>query len=85
MCVVNMSFEVPDARHIDIEALKKQVNNYVGYLLAVPGIVWQEDEDKDAVSTELLDRLQIARNEIQNGHCVKCCNPEELNAFLDSL
>lgn len=54
MCTVNMSFEVPDARRIDIEAL-------------------------------LFDRLLAARNEIQNGFCVKCSNPEELNAFLDSL
>ena len=28
MCTFNMTFEVPESKHIDIDALKKKINAY---------------------------------------------------------
>lgn len=83
MCTVNMTFEVPESKHIDIEALKQQVNNFVNYLITVPGIVWKESEEE--VSAELLDRLEKARQEVRDGNCTTLRSKEEINAFFESL
>lgn len=88
MCTVNMTFEVPETKHIDIEALKAQVRNYVGYLISVPGIVWHEDEANDAeheISPELLGRLENARQEIRKGNCYVMNSKEDINAFFTEL
>ncbi len=87
MCTVNMTFEVPESKHIDIEALKKQVSNYVGYLISVPGIVWQEEKEEEGweASPELLERLEKARQEIREGNCTTLRSKEEINAFFESL
>ena len=83
MCTVNMTFEVPESKHIDIEALKQQVNNFVNYLITVPGIVWKESEEE--VSAELLDHLEKARQEVRDGNCTTLRSKEEINAFFESL
>ena len=83
MCTVNMTFEVPESKHIDIEALKQQVNNFVNYLITVPGIVWKESEEE--VPAELLDRLEKARQEVRDGNCTTLRSMEEINAFFESL
>lgn len=83
MCTVNMTFEVPESKHIDIEALKQQVNNFVNYLITVPGIVWKESEEE--ISAELLDRLEKARQEVRDGNCTTLQSKEEINAFFESL
>lgn len=83
MCTVNMTFEVPESKHIDIEALKQQVNNFVNYLITVPGIVWKESEEEG--SAELLDRLEKARQEVRDGNCTTLRSKEEINAFFESL
>lgn len=86
MCTVNMTFEVPESK-IDIEALKKQVRNYVGYLISVPGLVWKEDVGEAGwePSPELQKRLEKARQEIREGECTVLHSKEDINAFFDSL
>lgn len=44
MCTVNMTFEVPETRHINIEALKKQMYGYLEFILSMPSITEQEEE-----------------------------------------
>lgn len=88
MCTVNMTFEVPDKKHIDIEALKTQIRNYFGYLISVPGIVWQEDNSDEGswdASPELLERMEKARLEISEGKCTVLRSNEDINAFFESL
>lgn len=89
MCTIKMTFQVPDSKHIDVEALKTQVNNFVGYLISVPGIVWQESNEKDEegldASPELLGRLAKARQEIREGNCVTLRSKDEIDAYFDSL
>lgn len=36
MCTVNMTFEVPESKYIDIAALKHKVNEFVKQLIAMP-------------------------------------------------
>lgn len=36
MCTINMTFEVPETKHIDIEALKQKINAMVIQLIADP-------------------------------------------------
>ena len=38
MCTINMTFEVPETRHINIEALKKQMHSYLEFILSMPAI-----------------------------------------------
>lgn len=93
MCKINMTFEVPDNMSIDIEALKTQMHGYLNFILTMPSIRKQEDNPADSgseeegweASPELLERLEKARKEIEEGNCVVCRNHEELQAFLDSL
>lgn len=46
MCTISMTFEVPDSKHIDVEALKKQVNAFVSALIAMPNVELQNKEKK---------------------------------------
>lgn len=46
MCTINMTFEVPDSKHIDVEVLKKQVNAFVSTLIAMPNVELQNKEVK---------------------------------------
>ena len=43
------------------------------------------DENGRDVSSELLDRLDKARQEIREGNCTVLNNKEEINAFFESL
>lgn len=38
MCTVNMTFEVPESKHIDIEALKRQMRSYLDFILSTPSV-----------------------------------------------
>ena len=44
MCTVTMTFEVPETRHINIEALKKQMYGYLEFILSMPSITMQEEK-----------------------------------------
>ncbi len=85
-----MTFEVPESKHINIEALKAQMNGFFNLLLSMPSIVEQTttpaiEENGWEASPELLDRLDKARQEIREGNCTVLNTKEEINAFFDSL
>lgn len=89
MCTVNMTFEVPESKHINIEALKAQMNGFFNLLLSMPSIVEPgnstiEENGREA-SLELLDHLDKARQEIREGNCTVLNGKEEINAFFESL
>lgn len=46
MCTINMKFEVPETKHINIEALKKQMHSYLEFLLSTPNIEDKPEEKK---------------------------------------
>lgn len=43
MCTINMTFEVPETKHVNIEALKKQMYSYLEYILSMPSLATTED------------------------------------------
>ena len=45
MCTFSMTFEVPESKSIDIEALKLQVQSFVSAVTAVPNIRKNEKND----------------------------------------
>ncbi len=49
MCTVNMTFEVPESKHIDIEALKRQVHAFISVIIDTPSVL---KKDKAKISTE---------------------------------
>lgn len=49
MCTFNMTFEVPESKNIDIEALKKQINAFVQVVTSMPNI---EKSDKDTAKEQ---------------------------------
>lgn len=89
MCTVNMTFEVPESKRINIEALKKQMNGFFNLLLSMPSIIEQDISAEENVgweaSPELQSRLDQARHEISEGNCTVLKTKEEINAFFDSL
>lgn len=46
MCTINMTFEVPETKHIDIEALKKQMHSYLEFILSMKNIEEKDDKKK---------------------------------------
>lgn len=42
MCTINMTFEVPDSKAIDIDALKKQLNDLFNVIVARPSVLKKE-------------------------------------------
>ncbi len=42
MCTINMTFEVPESKSIDIEALKKQINDLFNVIVARPSVLKKE-------------------------------------------
>lgn len=47
MCTINLTFEVPETKHINIEALKKQMHSYLEYILSMSDIVDKDEETHD--------------------------------------
>lgn len=42
MCTINMTFEVPESKSIDIEALKKQINDLFNVIVSRPSVLKKE-------------------------------------------
>lgn len=42
MCTINMTFEVPDTKLIDLEALKQQIQDIVNVIIARPNLQKKE-------------------------------------------
>ena len=84
-----MTFEVPESKHINIEALKTQMNGFFNLLLSMPSIMEQDgsagEDGRWEASPELLERLDKARQEIREGNCTVLNGKEEINAFFESL
>lgn len=94
MCTINMTFEVPESKSIDIEALKAQMYGFFNLLISRPSIV-KEDKDETMVvaeeeegweaSPELLARLEALRQEVREGDCVTLRTKDEIDAYFESL
>lgn len=52
MCTINMTFEVPDTKAIDIEMLKQQMQAFFNIVVATPSILKQDQQTIAIVPTE---------------------------------
>lgn len=57
MCTINMTFEVPESKHIDIEALKRQINAFYHIIISTPSIVMPEKSKKKRYDMSVFDSL----------------------------
>lgn len=55
MCTINMTFEVPESRHINIEALKKQMHSYLEFILSTPNIEMPGKEEEKKYDMSFFD------------------------------
>lgn len=57
MCTINMTFDIPESKAIDIEALKQNVQAYVSLLVSFPSVL-KKDCDTTKTNTEkMLERF----------------------------
>lgn len=94
MCTINMTFEVPESKSIDLEALREQMYGFFNLLISRPSIVKTDTDDVMEVaeeevgwetSPELLTRLEAARQEVREGACITLHTKDDINAYFESL
>lgn len=78
MCTFSMTFNVPESKTIDIEALKKQINDLVNVILARPSVLikesptsWTEEfrgkwEDENMTAEEFVREIRAHRNSVRD-------------------
>lgn len=57
MCTVNLTFEVPESKFIDIEALKQNIQAYVAFLISSPSILKRETTTEKDYTDKMLERF----------------------------
>lgn len=62
MCTVNMTFEVPESRHIDINMFKRQVNAFVKLIISVPNIEKVDKKEVIMQKENLSDEIAWFKN-----------------------
>lgn len=62
--------------------IKEEDTNAVSEPAAVSSVV---ADNISVISSELQEKIDLARREYKNGECVSCSTKEELHSFLDSL
>lgn len=58
MCTINMTFNVPETKDIDIEALKKQINDLVNVILARPSVLNKKSHHSPSWTEEFRGKWQ---------------------------
>lgn len=62
MCTINMTFEVPESKHIDIEALKRKINAIVQVIITMPNIEKVEAKEVKEQATTLSEDVAWFKN-----------------------
>ena len=57
MCTINMTFDVPETKAIDIDALKQHMQAYFNLVLTFPSVLKKEQDAEDAFTQQMLDRF----------------------------
>lgn len=59
MCTLNMTFEIPESRSIDIEALKQNIQAYVNLVVSYPTILKKETDVEKEHTERMLERFSL--------------------------
>lgn len=57
MCTINLTFDVPESKLIDIEALKQNIQAYAAFLIAYPGILKKTPDTGKDYTDKMLARF----------------------------
>ena len=57
MCAVNLTFEIPESKFVDIEALKQNIHAYAAFLISYPGILKKKTETGKEHTDMMLKRF----------------------------
>lgn len=57
MCTINMTFEVPDAKGIDVEALKQNIRAYFNLVISSPSVLVKDSISSDRQTEQMLNRF----------------------------
>ena len=73
MCTINMTFDVPDSKYIDIDALKNQINDFFHVIISRPSVLkrdvnhsWTEEfrgkwQDDNMTAEEFVKEIRMGR------------------------
>ena len=73
MCTINMTFEVPDTKYIDIDALKSQLNDFLQVIISRTSVLkkdvnhnWTEGfrgkwQDDNMTAEEFVKEIRMGR------------------------
>lgn len=57
MCTINMTFEVPEAKGIDVEALKQNIRAYFNLVISSPSVLVKDSISSDRQTEQMLNRF----------------------------
>lgn len=57
MCTINMTFEVPESKAIDIEALKQNIKAYFDLVISCPSVLKTDNTSANTLTENMLDRF----------------------------
>ena len=73
MCTINMTFDVPDSKYIDIDALKSQINDFFHVIISRPSVLkkdinhnWTEEfrgkwQDDSITAEDFVNEIRMGR------------------------
>ena len=57
MCTINLTFEVPETKGIDIEALKQNIRAYFNLVISSPSVLKRYVTTTDQLTEQMLNRF----------------------------
>lgn len=57
MCTINMTFEVPETKGIDVEALRRHISAYFSFVISSPSVLKSETAFADDETERMLERF----------------------------
>lgn len=82
-----MTFEIPESKAIDIEALKQNIQAYVKLLVSYPSILKKDTKPliPQDLSVETMDMIEQSRREYQEGKVISFSTSADAQKWLESL
>lgn len=85
MCTLNMTFEIPESRSIDMEALKQNIQAYVNLVVAYPSILKKDKPESQDLTVETVAMIEQSRREYHEGKVISFDSSADAQKWLESL
>ncbi|MBQ0056645.1 MAG: hypothetical protein KBT20_03210 [Bacteroidales bacterium] len=80
-----MTFEIPESRAIDIEALKQNIQAYVNLVVAYPTILKKGQTGAQDLTVETVAMIEQSRREYKEGKVFSFNSSADAQKWLESL